>query len=102
MSFVVRIVMRSSCCASLSEISKFMNMNSMLLVRIETLHRACDFGWRVDAVLTKGGNSSDIGVVWVKNADRMSFCIRDNVLIKKKERSQGGCDCDGQCFSYHY
>lgn len=73
--FIMRIIVCACSSASLREISKLMNMYSMLAIGVEPLHRARYLDWGLYWILTEGDKSSHIGLIGVENADGVSFSI---------------------------
>lgn len=81
MLLVVRVVMRTSGGASLGEVSEFVNVDSVFLVGVEAFDGAGDLGGGVDGVLAERGESSDVGVVGVEDADGMPLGVWGCLLV---------------------
>lgn len=82
MLLIVRVVVGSCSCTAFSEVSKLVNVNSVLLVGIETFDRACDFRGRVDGILTEGGEASDVGIIGIEDADGMPFGVWGGLFVE--------------------
>ena len=99
--FAKRIVVGSSCGAAVSQISEFVDVDSVFTVGIEPFDWACDFDGSCGVVLAEGNDSPDFGVVGVQNADGISGWFGSFGLIHKVR--DWGCGADkGQTeFSQH-
>ena len=101
MSFTERIVMRSSCGTSVSQVSKFMNMDSVFAVRTKAFDWAGDFNGSCGVFLTEGNDTSDFWVVRVQDADGISGGLWRFGFVHEIGNRGGGAGQSQTEFSQH-
>lgn len=81
--FTKRIKMRSSCGTSFCQVSKFMNVNSVLTVWIKALYWTCNLDWSCSILLTERNDTPNLWAVWVQYTDGISGGLRGFRFIHK-------------------
>lgn len=79
-TFIIRVKMRTSRCTAFRQISKLMNMYSMLTVGIETFCHNGNFNWAWHWLLAKWSDATHVGIIGVEDTDSMSFSWRPGWL----------------------
>lgn len=69
MSFIERIVVGPGCDTSISQVSEFMDMNTVFTVWTKALNRTCNFNGSCCVILTERNDTSNFWVVWVQYAN---------------------------------
>lgn len=101
MVFTQWVVMRSSCDTSFSQVSEFVNVNSVFTVWIKALDWACNFDWGCRILLTERNDTSDFWAVRVQYADGISGGLWSFRLVHKIWNWAGGTSKGQTEFSQH-
>lgn len=82
------VVVGSGSRASFCKISELMDMNTMFCVRVKAFDSAGNVSRSANVLLAKGYDSSNVGVMGIKNANCMPFCIRNVLSLIQEKRSK--------------